>query len=195
MAEKKSNFESDYLEIEPVKSEKEIAWDTQRGEINEICDSLGLGIDEGVKEAVTAFQMHKFPTSASCEGHLQEEGKEKHGHPYPWIEIYLPAPKDWEKSKGKKREKLESEWSEQNLEQQKKMMDLIGEFYNGREVPIDVRLTFDYIGKFGGFSVQSFGSNLVEFRTTPEQQKEKITIYRKEMDDFTHFLKNKFFEE
>lgn len=183
-------------ESEPIKSEKEVLWEQKRKEVNEVIDGLGKGIDENIKDDVASFMIHEFPTSGSCEGHPKEKGKKEteHGLPYPWIEVYVPEPKGWEKSKGKKREKLEAQWTRENLIQQQKMMDFLEEFYKSRETQFDARLTFENIGIFGGFRVKSFGAELIKILPDNEQ-KEKYILYKKEMDEFTEFLKKKFFEE
>lgn len=174
---------------EPVKSEKEIAWEKKLTEVNEIADRLGKGVDEKIKEPVAAFLIHEFTTSSSCEGHMAKEGEEEHGLPYPWIEVYAPEPEGWQESEEKKRE-----WTIENLKQQKKMMDFLEEFYKERETPFDARLTFDAVGKYGGFRVQSFGAEMYPM-LTPEERKQKLAFYRKEMEDFTKFLKDKHFSK
>lgn len=173
---------------EPVKSEQEIAWEKNRAEIDKITDRLGLGIDEKIKEAVTAFLVHGFTTSQSCEGHTGEE--EKHEASFPWVEIYAPEPKGWREAKDEKKKELDREWTIKNLGQQQKMMGLLAEFYQGRETPFDARLALDRIGAFGGFRVQSFGAEMIKL-LSPEDQLKKLEVYRKEMDDFTNFLKSK----
>ena len=177
---------------EPIKSEQEIAWEQRRAEVDKITDRLGLGIDEKIKESVTAFQVHKFTTSQSCEGHTGKE--EKHGASFPWVEVYAPEPKGWRDAKGEKKKELDREWTVKNLEQQQKMMDYFAEFYQGRETPFDARLTFDRIGAFGGFRVQSFGAEMMKLLPS-EEQVQKLELYRKEMDDFTKFLKDRHFSK
>lgn len=178
-------------ESESAKSEKEMLWEQKRKEIDEIKDGLDLGIDEHIKEAVTALNVYEFSTNQSCEGHLD---KEEHGTTFPWVEIYALQPKDWRKSKGEKKEKLEEEWRIENLQQQKRMMDLFAEFYQDRQTPFDARLTFKNIGAFGGFRIQSFGGEVMKL--LPLQEKEdKLKLYRKELDNFTQFLKEKFLNQ
>ena len=174
----------------PVKSEQEIAWEKRRAEVDKITDRLGLGIDGKIKETVTAFLVHEFTTSQSCEGHTGEE--EKHGDSFPWVEIYAPEPKGLEEAKGEKKKQLDREWAVENFKQQQKMMGFLAEFYQGRETPFDARLAFDRIGAFGGFRVQSFGAEMTAI-LTPEERKQKLELYREEMDDFTNFLKSKYF--
>jgi len=177
---------------ESGKSEKEIAWENERTKTDGIKDRLDLGVDEAIKEAVTAFRIHGFTTSQSCEGHRHEEidgEKDDHGASFPWIEIYAPEPEGWEESEEKKKE-----WAKANLEQQQKMTIYLEEFYKNRKVLFDARLTFDPIGIFGGFRVQSFGARMIELLPR-EKQLEKLELYRKEINDFAEFLKEKYFSE
>mgnify|MGYP001596152710 CR=1 FL=1 len=46
----------------------------------------------------------------------------------------------------------------------------------------------------GVFRIQSIGADLMEL-LSPEEQREKLKLYRKEMDDFTTFLKDQYFQE
>jgi len=195
MNSEKPNFNSSSLsqeQGEPSKSEKEIVWEQRQTEVNKITDRLDLGIDEKIKEAITAFRVYGFATNQSCEGHAGKE--EKHGASFPWIEIYVPEPKDWQKSKGQEKKQIEQEWTIENLKQQQKMMGYFEKFYRDRKTPFDTKLTFDHIGLFGGFRVQSFGAEIMKLLPPTEQHK-KLELYRKEMDDFTKFLKDKYFSE
>ena len=90
-------------------------------------------------------------------------------------------------------EEKKEKWTIENLKYRQKMMEYFSEFYQGREVPIDARLVFDAIGIFGGFRVQSFGAEITEIIPL-EEQKKKMELYRKEIDDFVKFLKDKIFE-
>lgn len=168
---------------ETIKSKKEILWKQKRAEVEKITDGISKEVDQNIKETVTAFLVHEFTTSGSCEGHLDEE----HGLPYPWIEINTPAPEGWRESEKKKKE-----WTIENLKQRQRAMNYLAEFYQDRDTPFDARLTFDRIGAFGAFRIQSFGANMVDL-LSPEEQKRKLELYKKEMNDFTKFLKNKYF--
>jgi len=76
--------------------EKETAWGEKRKEIDEIGDLEGRGIDEGIKEAVVAFNMHELPTHNSCEGHID------HGLPYPFVEVAADGEPVWRYEEQKK---------------------------------------------------------------------------------------------
>lgn len=178
--------EENSTKLENEKSEKEILWEKKRVEIDEIADRLGKGIDEKIKEAVTAFAVYEFPTSQSCEGHIRGE---EEGKPYPWVEIDAPEPENWEKDEEKKKE-----WRMENLKQQKRTIDLLDEFYQTRQTAFDARLHLSNIGAFGAFRIQSSGAEIMDI-LLPEEQKKKLELYRKEIDDLTVFLKDKFLSE
>lgn len=50
-------------------------------ELGKEADRLGYEIDRGIKETVALLNLLNFPTSASCEGHIDR------GIPVPWIDI------------------------------------------------------------------------------------------------------------
>lgn len=66
------------------REEKIRRWEEKEREVEEWADATGKGIDEEIKKSVVAFSMMEFPTSASCEGHLDS------GIPAPWVEISAP---------------------------------------------------------------------------------------------------------
>lgn len=167
-----------------IEAEKQRRLIEIREKVEKITDKLGKGIDDGIKESVTVLLANEFPTSQSCEGHIGEKGAS-----YPWVEIYTVEPKGWKEDKEKQRE-----WTIENLEQQKRMVDVLAEFYQDRETPFGARLNFRHIGAFGGFRIQSMGAETMPL-LSPEEQKQKLETYRKEMTDFTDFLKKRFLEK
>lgn len=74
------------------------------------------------------------------------------------------------------------------------MIDLLEEFYQTRQTAFDARLHFSNIGAFGAFRVQSAGAEIMDLLPS-EEQKKKLELYRKEIDDLTAFLKEKFLSE
>ena len=69
--------------------EKEARLQTLRREIDSWGDGLGYRMDERIKDAVAIFNVMGLTTSASCEGHYDEEG-----FPAPWIDVQaLDEPK------------------------------------------------------------------------------------------------------
>jgi hypothetical protein len=164
-------------------SEKEARIKYMERRVDGTTDKLGLHIDDGIKEAVIGFNINDIPTSQSCEGHIQER---REGASYPWVEVYTPEPEGWKESDEKQRE-----WTIENLKHRQKAMELLDEFYQDRQVPFDVRLSFANIGAFGAFRVRSAGGEIMPI-LSGEEQKEKLQIYRDEMNAFAKFLKDKF---
>lgn len=159
---------------------QEEKWNSLYEEINQLTDGLGWPVDEGIKECVTALQAYQFPTTASCEGHI--EGN--HGSPHPWINISVPKPLDWQDDNKKQ------EMKTANLKLQESMIKLLEEFYQDRNVPYNARLILDQFG-FGEFSLQSLGANVMKLYEK-NMVKEQYQLYQKEMQDFGLWLKNKF---
>lgn len=166
-----------------MKSNKQIIWEQKQAEVEKITDGLGKKVDSGIKETVAVFMVYDFAVSGSCEGHIKGKCS------YPWIDIEAPEPEGWQKNKEK-----EQEWKIENLRQQKRILSLMEEFYQKRQSPFDARLNFYHIGAFGAFRVLSLGADVMEL-LTPEERQQKFELYRKEMRDFTKFLKDKYFNK
>ncbi|NTV22698.1 MAG: hypothetical protein HGB03_04035 [Candidatus Yonathbacteria bacterium] len=176
-------------ESDTMNNKRKSQWDTVQAEVQLITDRLGFGVEAGIKDTVTAFRAYEFTTSQSCEGHEETDGTQ--GELFPWVEICAPEPEHFDDSEGGMRKELEHQWTIENLQQRQNMTNLLSVFYSQRETPFDARLTFDRIGAFGSFRVQSFGATIIPL-LSQEEQHEKLTLYRKEMSDFTDFLKNEF---
>lgn len=167
------------------KSEKQRRWEQVAAEVEGTADGLGLEIDAGIRESVIAFKVYEFPTSQSCEGHLEGD----RGLPYPWVEVYAPEPEGFDGSEEKRQEYLEA-----NQREHDKMQELLNEFYKGRTAPAEAQLVFNPIGIFGAFRLQSKGAETIQ-QLSPEEQAVQYKIYKQEMDDFTTFLKAKYFKD
>lgn len=186
-----------YAEMMKLGQENKVYWKKRKEwqkiieDIEGTTDGLGKEIEKGIFDVVVALNALQVNTSQSCEGHLKEEGR---GFPFPWVEIYAPEPEGWKTSEGNEREELEKKWKEENLKQREEMAEYLEEFYKEKEKTADERLSFEEIGIFGGFRVQSMGAEHTKSLSS-DQQTEKLSLYRKEMDGFAEFLKNKFLEK
>jgi hypothetical protein len=66
-------FNPDELpENENNPEQKQENWDRTFEDLDHAVDKLGRHIDPGIKETVASFMINGFPTSGSCEGHLEE---------------------------------------------------------------------------------------------------------------------------
>jgi hypothetical protein len=151
-----------------------------RQKVEIIGDRLGKGIDDGVKETCVFLMAHEFSLSASCEGHNDW------GLPYPWVEVSIDPPKDWNKNQEKN-----TEWIESSMAQRSKLLDLLQEFYAERQVNLKTMLHFDNIGIFGALRLQPMAGELSE-SMKKEEKAERLKEFQNEMSEFTAFLKKKF---
>ena len=104
-------------------------------DLDNIEDEWG-GIDEGIKPLVFELNRLGFPTSGSCEGHID------HGYPGPWVSIH-PAEGESEKLMAR-------------------MSALLAEFYAGRDVPPEERISI--LPGHNGFWIYAGGEKFIEFR-------------------------------
>ncbi|MFH0912435.1 MAG: hypothetical protein V1807_02130 [Patescibacteria group bacterium] len=178
-----NNLEESNLSNNGTLPGKKLIWQTAIDRSNNIADKIGTPIDAGIKDIVVALMVYGFPTSQSCEGHANNQQSSL----YPWIEIYSPEPDAWQNNEAQK-----EAWRTENLKQQKKMIELLSEFYQNRKTSFDAQLCIQYVGAFGGFRIHSTGADILSL-LPPIQQQKNLNLYRQEITDFSKFLKDKFF--
>lgn len=177
------NFEN-YNFSSATNQEKEKKLADIKLSIENISDLLGKKIDKGIEDTVSMFMAHDFPTDDSCEGHIQDDI-----HPnvvYPRVGVYEPYPEGW-----KDNPEVQDKWRQANEHQQNRMLLLLNEFYQGREVDEDYKLILEPIGIFGGFRVKSNLDPSQSFGI--DEQIKRVERARQEFTAFTQFLKDKFF--
>ncbi|MDD2935572.1 MAG: hypothetical protein PHX25_03855 [Candidatus Pacebacteria bacterium] len=162
---------------------KKDLWKEAEQKTAKITDKLGKKIDGPIRGCITALLALGFPTSQSCGGHYSKKRTVA-----PWVEIYQKPPEGWKDDLEKKRS-----WSEENYKFANQMFHLFLEFYEERKTSFDTLLCFVQIGCFGGFRFQSTGSPFLN-RLADGEKRKKLEEYRKEMSDFSKFLKKKFFQ-
>jgi hypothetical protein len=170
--------------------EKKKHWEEEKKEVDRIVDGIGERVDEGIKEAIIALSLLGINTAASCEGHLD------HGTGAPFIDIES-------KLAGALEEKMEKASSEEesdkifqelqmvNLEEGKKVLDLLEEFYQDRKVPYYQRIIVVLFGSCLS-RLESQGTGMQKIQ--PEDiKKQRLVEFQEEMKKFSEFLKEKFF--
>lgn len=172
--------------------EKEAKLEEIRKKANECVDKLDEKIDEGIKESIVMLGAFDINTTASCEGHID------HGIGGPYIDIEAKDVQELNKrleeisGNKKEEEKIVSDIEKKNLEERKKLMPFLDEFYKDRNVPYSDRLVVQ--SKARGWSrIESQGVDLQVIETN-DIKKENLSRYQKEMQEFTKFLKDKYFE-
>jgi len=156
-----------------------------RNKFKRTTDSMELEIDPGIFEIVVLLNALDFPTSQSCEGHLEESQKRKPTKA-PWVEIYPEVP---EEEKWFENEKLRSQIEKESLGYKKRILGYLQEFYQDRQISFDAMIGIKGIGY--GFRLQSMGTEIMDL-LPKEEQAEKQKLYREEMQKFTQFLKEKY---
>ena len=168
------NFEVTNLHAELDQEPSEITH--ARAEVEQIADKLGNPVDEAIKETVVAFLASDIPTSGSCEGHLDR------GTPYPWVEVYAPAPEGWKES-----EQKQNEWRQANQALRSTMQGLLDEFYRNQTFDTESRLRMADIGAFGAYRIQGPTESTGDERPIEAG----LTRHRQEINNFARFLLSK----
>lgn len=185
MNEKKS---FSYLE----KNEKLKKWEETEKMVGIIIDKLGKPIDKNIKETVIVLHVLGINTTSSCEGHLD------HGTYAPYIDIetkeilYL-SEKLKEATKKEQVKEIIKEIENKNLEERKRIVAYLDEFYKKRKVPFNEQLMIKGLAR-GRSRLESQGADLqkIEFE---EIKKKQLLQYQDEMREFTAFLKRKYLKE
>ncbi len=190
------------------KSEKQKRWEETKHEIDQIADKLGKGIDVNIKETIIVFHVFNINTDGSCEGHidrgtfapyidiiskdtaaLDKQLKEISGNlekskDTPDFQLMLEAAKE-------KTKEIYKQIEYKNLEERKKVMSYLEEFYQDRNVPYHQRLILEGLAR-GWTRLESQGVDLQKIEND-EVKQQRLLEYQDEMQAFTKFLKDKFF--
>jgi len=168
-------------EPEPELSPAKKRLEEIRKEVNEIADKKGRPIEEGIKETVVMFNAFDIKTWQSCEGHAEEDERSA-----PWVMFQpkIPENEEWCDDE-ESREKVIAEGEEMK----KQIMDLLNDFYKKRKIEFGNMLGLKGIG----YSLKLQSNEAEIFKgLDPDEAREKLLVYRKEMSDFTEFLKENY---
>lgn len=75
-------------------SERQGIWEETLKDLETITDKLGMPIDAGIRETVASFVVNKFPTTGSCEGHIDKEEDGTFTKRSPYVAISVDVPKE-----------------------------------------------------------------------------------------------------
>ncbi|MEI6553837.1 MAG: hypothetical protein WCO09_04665 [bacterium] len=170
--------------------QKKAGWEEKIREVELLADGLGLGVDEGIKETVAAFQLCDVNTTGSHEGKIDR-------HPAPYIDVMSPDTdllykNLFQSNNEQEKIKIREEITKLNLEERKKIKALLEEFYLGRINESEARLFIEELA-LGWSRVQSRGANAQENEKDEAVIREKLDAFKEEMRLFTEFLKSKYF--
>jgi hypothetical protein len=199
-------------------SEKIQRWEELTALLKETTDRLGAEIDSGIFETVVAFNAFGFKTTQSCEGHIDhgvaapwvdiEAAEQDEAISQLVNKKFKQGDQIWRKTQEKNSHLVSQEeidtmnqlWSEAHelrrkldrpvIEERKKIIELLSEFYMGRQVPYDVQITLYPMGN--GARILNMGAEIQDIETE-EIKYQKLKTYQEEMLAFTGFLKKKYF--
>jgi len=180
---------------EQILQEKEQKWQEKLKGVEQLADKLGLGVDGGIKETVAAFHVFEINTTSSHEGKIDR-------NPVPYIDVESADVEELDRKLDEVETNNQTDASEEqsirdkifkrNLEERKKVITLLEEFYTERKVPYEVRLNIHPMAR-GWSRIQSQGADFQEVEQDQEKVKERLQQFQGEMRAFTEFLKNKYF--
>ncbi len=174
------------------KNKKQRRWEETASLTDMRIDKLHNGIDQNIKDTVTVFNVLGINTTASCEGHFDW------GTNAPYIDIEAKGITELNESLKKVQSKEEDksiikEIERRNLEERKKIVSYLDEFYKDKQTPFYRRLVIQGMAR-GWSRLESQGVDLQKIESD-EMRRLRLSEYQLEMREFTSFLKKKYFEE
>jgi hypothetical protein len=181
---------------EPLENSKGALWRKEEEEVGRTVDKRGRHVDAGIREAVAALHVFGLETDSSCEGHADR------GTRAPYIDVGRVPEELARRMKAGAAEGANydeetlremRETREKILHQLERLMELLGEFYGGRDGIAEARrLVLKIIPN--GARLQSQSAELQEHYPL-EKQAEQLKYFQEEMDAFKDFLKGKFLSQ
>jgi|ERR1035437_252838 hypothetical protein len=150
-------------------------WRRAQVETRRLADRLGKPIDSKVIGAVAALRAFGFPTTGSCQGHL-EWGKRA-----PWVDFSVSVNPP----------KRPLPQRQKNLRSQRRLLKLLDEFYQYRPTPYDVRLILTPVGIFGAFSLINQGADIQDLLPALDKSR-KLKQFQMEFSLFATFLQGRY---
>jgi hypothetical protein len=186
-------------------ADPQACWAAATQYIEGVRDALGKPVDAGIKSLVIALNASGFPTTASCEGHLDW------GIPAPWVDVSpSPTPQSVAHRREvstldeeietiaraapnatvldelcEKRRLLSADVRRPTLVLAHHLVALLATFYGGRRVPYDQMISLHL--RVIGMRMQGHGSEVQDI-ATPAEKVANLERYRAEMQTFVAFL-------
>ncbi|MEK7636376.1 MAG: hypothetical protein AAB362_01710 [Patescibacteria group bacterium] len=182
-------------------SERQQQWEERRIAVEAIKGLKGNPVGEPVKESVIGLNLFNVHTVFSGEGRMEDFARVT----APFIDVESLEAKQLRDGFEKNHKDIEEDDSAirresahkqvllENLKERAKLIVLLDEFYRGREVPYEQRLTIES-WKDNTSHITNEGARLQElFDETVRRQ--KLLEYQKEMRAFGAFLKQKYLSQ
>jgi len=190
---------------------QQVQWELLATTFTRMTDKLGTGIDTGILETVIALNAFGIETVASCEGHLD------HGTGAPWIDLEALSASEQSRHVARLFTRANNAFEQQtlpiaevealfaeahrekervkvlHLAQRQKLIGLLTAFYQNRHVPFDRLLVVHPRDTTGRSRLESQGADFQNV-VPLEQRQRKLAEYQEEMQAFTVFMKEVYFE-
>lgn len=188
--------------------DKERSYADELAIVDRITDGHGTAVDKAIREPVAALRLLGFPTSQSCEGHLER------ALPYPWVDVgEYPSGGELDRMSRMSSSEIAA-WRESALlasdleerirrgevEEQRlldtneryrlRLLTVLDQFYARRVGAHRYRLLMDGHCQFGTFRLQSVGAETANLMNQ-EGKEGALHRFRKEMPDFGEYLRTK----
>ncbi len=168
-----------------LQAERLRRWKELEQQVEELADRLGLGIDEGIKEAVVALHAHGLETSQSCEGH------DDHGEALPFVLVAAEEPDDRQENEEHKRQ-----WQAENERLAGRLSELVEQWYaaraeQGESLDPGAHLELHPQGVFGAVRLESAAQERLTALPSADRAR-AAPDYRGEMTRFTEYLRERF---
>lgn len=200
-----------------TKEQRQANWRIMQERLSKVTDALGNPIDEGIMEPVVGLNLLNLNTIQSCAGHADNT---QHGKAYPWIDVGGEPTEEIDRlyemakeaskrnNEGASLEARDAAWKErkgiadkikavsmkQTIEESKKLLLQLQEFYANRQTPIEQRLVVTYLPDGSAARLQPQGAELQEIHD--QATKERLLInFQEEMASFSAFLKSRYIGE
>lgn len=202
---------------------KQLKWQQIGNEVENIKDRLGKGVDENIKSAVISLRANGFSTDGSCEGHLDrahpwpwvdvvsplseslgsDQRYKEFGEKY---RIFIKGGEAMSKEDNLEMESLINKQKQENEKEYERLQKLLTEFYsiqskqNKRNLNNIAKLGIQK-GPWNQSRLQpneapNFISPQESQKLYPNREKEeRLILYRQEIEKFSEFLKDKFFDK
>jgi hypothetical protein len=176
-----------------VDDPKETTWQTAVDRVKKITDKLDMPVDPEIVETVAILQLMGIDTSMSCGGHedritggpyVMFTSKEAEAYRKKCANIGDPRDSLYKEFTGKAMAAIQNE--------QAKLYPLLDKFYSNRATPFAQRLMLRTLG-LSVCRLECQGADMAVI-SKPRDRITILTNNRKEMADFTEFLKKTYLE-
>jgi hypothetical protein len=142
-------------------------------------------IDPGILELVVGLRAFNIPTQYSCAGHKGRNGT------FPYIDIHEDDAVIFYDDYSTRMIKIKKDWIKKNVAIQRKLINLLTEFYKNRKVEYKYQISLHTMIDWAWLRLKSIGSDLLKDMPVKAFQKE-LLIYQNEMKMFGYFLIEKY---